>query len=173
MWQKAIAAVLVLCGAQGFGYALCQEMQCILYHDLEQKQMLLYIIREISFMHRPMEEIFSKIGERLQQPYGEMVTDVAKQMETEYGKGLHEIWRERVFQMQRERKYPDRAIEHLCKIGESLGCEEDDMQIASLTLLSKELEEEIENIKSRKEERSRLIQTLSLLAGIFCVVLFL
>ena len=47
------------------------------------------------------------------------------------------------------------------------------MQIASLTLISKELEEEIEDIKSRKEERSRLIQTLSLLAGVFCIVLFL
>ena len=35
------------------------------------------------------------------------------------------------------------------------------------------MEEEIEDIKSRKEERSRLIQTLSLLAGVFCIVLFL
>ena len=48
MWQKTVAAALVLCGAQGFGYALCQEMKCMLYHDTEQKQMLLYMTREIS-----------------------------------------------------------------------------------------------------------------------------
>ena len=35
MWQKTVAAALVLCGAQGFGYALCQEMKCMLYHDTE------------------------------------------------------------------------------------------------------------------------------------------
>ena len=51
MWQKTVAAALVLCGAQGFGYALCQEMKCMLYHDTEQKQMLLYMTREIAFLH--------------------------------------------------------------------------------------------------------------------------
>ena len=173
MWQKTIAAILVLCGAQGFGYALCQEMQCMLYHDTEQKQMLLYIIREISFLHRPMEEIFSNIGEKLQEPYRKVITDIAEEMGTECGRGLHAIWQENVSQMQQKKKYPKKAIEHMYKIGECLGCEEDDMQIASLTLISKELEEEIEDIKSRKEERSRLIQTLSLLAGVFCIVLFL
>ena len=54
MWQKTVAAALVLCGAQGFGYALCQEMKCMLYHDTEQKQMLLYMTREIAFLHRPI-----------------------------------------------------------------------------------------------------------------------
>ena len=120
-----------------------------------------------------MEEIFSNIGEKLQEPYRKMIADIAEQMGTECGRGLHTIWQESVSQMQQKRKYPKKAIEHMYKIGECLGCEEDDMQIASLTLISKELEEEIEDIKSRKEERSRLIQTLSLLAGVFCIVLFL
>ena len=63
MWQKTVAAALVLCGAQGFGYALCQEMKCMLYHDTEQKQMLLYMTREIAFLHRPIQEILEQIGE--------------------------------------------------------------------------------------------------------------
>ena len=65
MWQKTVAAALVLCGAQGFGYALCQEMKCMLYHDTEQKQMLLYMTREIAFLHRPIQEILEQIGEKL------------------------------------------------------------------------------------------------------------
>ena len=69
MWQKTVAAALVLCGAQGFGYALCQEMKCMLYHDTEQKQMLLYMTREIAFLHRPIQEILEQIGEKLQEPY--------------------------------------------------------------------------------------------------------
>lgn len=173
MWEKAVAATLVLTGAQGFGFALCQEMQCRLYHDKEQKQMLLYITGEITFLHRPMQEIFFCISNRLQEPYRTFTRTVAERMEEERGKGLHSIWEEEVNHMQHTRSYPEKAMLHLHKIGACFGCEEDELQIATITLMQKELEEEIESIKQGKEEKSRLIQTLSLLAGVFCIVLFL
>lgn len=173
MWQKTVAAALVLCGAQGFGYALCQEMKCMLYHDTEQKQMLLYMTREIAFLHRPIQEILEQTGEKLQEPYRSLTLEVACQMKKEDGRSLHTLWNEQTYKLRERRYYPTAAMDNLARIGECLGCEEDEMQIASLRLLMGNLDEEIEKLKCRKEERSRLIQTLSLLAGIFCIVLFL
>ena len=145
----------------------------MLFHDMEIKQMLLYMNREIAFLHRPMQEIFACISERLQEPYRTLTGTVAERMNRERGKGLSVIWEEEVKKLLADKAYPQKALLHLEKIGACFGCEEDELQIASLTLVGKELEEEMEGIKSRKEEKSRLIQTLSLLAGVFCIVLFL
>ena len=172
MWQKTVAAALVLCGTQGFGYALCQEMQCLLYHDTEQKQLLLYMTREIAFLHRPMQELLEHISEKLQEPYRGLTASVAQEMRKDDGRGLHTIWQEQLEKLRESRYYPIQAINHLAGIGECLGCEEAELQLASLRLQMEELDEEIEKLKCRKEERSRLIQTLSLLTGIFCIVLF-
>ena len=76
LWGKIIAGMLVLTGAQGFGLALRQEMKCILYHLNEQKQMLFYMMREISFLHRPMQEIFLSLADRLQKPYNVFLKDL-------------------------------------------------------------------------------------------------
>ena len=77
LWGKIIAGMLVLIGTQGFGMALSQEMKCLLYHMNEQKQMLFYIEREIAFLHRPMQEIFLSLSERLQKPYDSFLKKVA------------------------------------------------------------------------------------------------
>ena len=47
MWQKTIAGMFVIAGAFGFGRALCQDMNCVLYHLKEQRRMLTYIINPL------------------------------------------------------------------------------------------------------------------------------
>lgn len=171
MWQKAVAGILVLCGTQGFGYAMCQEMKCLLYHDTEQKQMLLNMIGEISYLHRPMQEILERQQERIGSPYREFAASAARSMNE--GVCLRTIWSRQLEELQRGNRYPKKALEQLSRIGECLCFEDDGQQLNALKLLVAELEEEIGRIRSRKEERSRLIHTLSLLTGIFCIVLFL
>ena len=122
MWQKTVAAALVLCGAQGFGYALCQEMKCMLYHNTEQKQMLLYMTREIAFLHRPIQEILEQTGEKLQEPYRSLTLEVACQMKKEDGRSLHTLWNEQTYKLRERRYYPPAAMDNLARIGECLGC---------------------------------------------------
>ena len=52
-------------------------------------------------------------------------------------------------------------------------CEEDEMQKESYDMLYQELVEEIEYIKKYKKEEDKLIKTLSLLAGMLCIVIFM
>lgn len=135
--------------------------------------MLLFMIREISFLHRPMQEIFVAVGERLKEPYPDFLMAVSKRMEQRSGKNLQEIWHEEAQQLQKEVLCPKEAVKMLLRIGECFGCEEDKMQMESLKLLETELAEEIDSRSEEKEEKSRLIRTLSLLAGIFCIILFI
>ncbi|MCM1184354.1 MAG: stage III sporulation protein AB [Roseburia sp.] len=160
-------------GASGFGWSLCQEMKRMLFHLEEQKRMLLYIEREISFMHRPMQENLVSVSGRLREPYHSFVLEVAARMEERDGKSLRDIWHDRAEQGRRRGEYPAEAVRMLHRMEEVLGCEEDKMQIEALRLLETELAELAALRAKEKEEKSRLIQTLSVLAGIFCIVLFI
>lgn len=173
MWEKAIAGTLIILGTQGLGLTFCQEIQSKIYHEKEEKQMLLYINREIDFLHRPMMEIFEGIKERVKEPYQSFLKEVAIRMGSGEGQSLQCVWREETQKLEHKGMYPKEAICYLYRIGECFGCEEDELQISTLSLLQKELEEDIEKMKKTKEEKGRMIQTLSLLAGIFCVVIFI
>lgn len=173
LWGKIIAGMFILIGTQGFGIALSQEMRCLLYHFNEQKQMLFYIVREISFLHRPMQEIFLSLSERLQKPYDSFLKKVAEKMEDGSGKSLSDIWEEELKKMNKSRCYPNRTFDYLHQMKRCFCCEEDEMQKESFVMLSHELEEEVDKIKKGKEEKDRLIRTLSLLAGILCIVIFI
>lgn len=173
MWQKAVAGMCVMAGAFGFGWSLCQEMSCVLSHFCEQRRLLALMIREISFMHRPMQEIFPIVGERLKDPYKEFLYSLAKKMEQRSGKNLQELWKSQSELLKKNGGCPREALVTLLQIGDCFGCEEDKMQMDLLKMMEAELSEEISVRAKEKEGKSKLIQTLSVLAGIFCIVLFL
>lgn len=160
-------------GAFGFGYALCQEMNNVLFNFKEQKRLLLYIINGISFMHMPMEEILRTSGDRLKEPYRAFASKIAERMEQRSGKALYEIWQDEVRLLQKSGQCPKAAAATLLRIGESFGCEGDKMQIDALRLIEAELADEIDNRTHENEDKEKLIRTLSVLAGLFCVVLFI
>lgn len=172
MWEKIIAGVLVLMGAQGYGVALSHEMKCYLYHMNEQKQMLFYIRKEISFLHKPMQEIFFSVAERMQKPYDSFLQRVAERMEDGSGKSLPDIWAEEIEGLYKNECYPKKAFFYMTHMKRCFRCEDDNMQKESFHMLSHELEEEMDKLKKSKNEKERLIRTLSLLAGILCIIIF-
>ena len=173
LWGKVIAGIFVLMGTQGFGMALSQEMKCFLYHMNEQKQMLFYISKDISFLHRPMQEIFCSLAERVQKPYDTFLKRVAARMEDGSGIGLPEIWEEEIEELYKNKCYSKDMFFYLGKMKRCFRCEENEMQKEAFVMLSHELEEEMDKLKKSKEEKEKLIRTLSLLAGVLCIVIFI
>ena len=91
MWQKLIAGACVMTGALGFGWSLCGEMNRDIQHLKTQKQILLYIMGEITYLHRPMEEIFDMVSEKAEPPYGAFFQRVSQRMKERDGMPLHRI----------------------------------------------------------------------------------
>lgn len=161
-------------GAQGFGLALCQNMNNLQYHLQQQKQLVRYMIEEIGYIQRPISEIFEEHGERLGNPYQSFIKEVARHMNHVHGQGIYQIWEKEIINSTKNGcYYPPQALEMLRKIGTNLGCQEERLQMAMLQMLEKELEEALEKQKKEKEEKGKLIQTLSLLTGVFFIVIFL
>jgi stage III sporulation protein AB len=173
MWQKLVAAGCVMTGAFGFGMSLCGEMNSDISYLKVQKQMLMYMIGEISYLHRPMEEIFDILSEKISEPYDDFLKNMSDKMRERSGKSLRNLWYAAIYDIEEQKKLSPIGIVYLKKMADCFDCEGDRLQIEALGLLERELDGEIDRLTEKKEENSRLIRVLSTLAGVLCVVLFL
>lgn len=173
MWQKLIAGACVMTGALGFGWSLCREMDFDIHHLKLQKQILLYITGEITYLHRPMEEIFDIIAEKTEPPYETFLKDVSRGMRERDGKSLVSLWNEAAYDIKQRTDIPQTGWEYLVKLGNCFEYEGEQLQVEALGLFGTELDGEIDRLMKRKNENSRLIRALSTLTGILCIILFL
>ncbi len=58
-------------------------------------------------------------------------------------------------------------------MGNCFAYEGGQLQVEALGLFEMELDNEIDRLKTKKDENSRLIKALSTLTGILCIILFL
>ena len=173
MWQKFVAGACVMTGALGFGWSLCREMSSDIQHLKLQKQILIYMIGEITYLHRPMEEIFDIIAEKILPPYDVILSDISHKMKEREGKPLPSLWRETICSLHGKTQISENVLAYLEKMGDCFVCEGDRMQVGTLELFEAELEREIDRLTAKKDENSRLIKALSTLTGILCIILFL
>ncbi len=160
-------------GALGFGWSLCGEMNCEIRQLKAQKQILLYMIGEISYLHRPVEEIIDLLADKMEAPYDAFLVNLSKKIQQRSGKGIIQLWQEELYSMEETTTLSKIAQMYLKKMGDCLGCEGDRLQIEALRLFESELDDAIHKATIKKEENSRLIKALSTLTGILCIVLFL
>ena len=173
MWQKFVAGACVMTGALGFGWSLCSEMNSDIWHLKQQKQILLYIAGEITYLHRPMEEIFDLIAGKAEAPYDLFLSDVSRKMKERNGNSLISIWNEAIRDRKTGADFPQIGIEYLTKMGNCFEYEGEQLQVEALRLFEMELDSEIDRLTVKKNENSRLIKALSTLTGILCIILFL
>lgn len=159
-------------GAVGFGLALCGELSSEISHLKKQKELLLYIIGEITYLHRPAAEILHIAAERIGEPYAEFLGSTAAQLDERSGRPLSEIWSRNIMLI-KEEQLPKEALRYMERMGACFGCEGDKMQAESFRLFEHELDDRISVLSARRSENSRLIRALSALTGILCIVLFL
>ncbi len=173
MWQKFVAGACVMTCALGFGWSLCGEMDSDIWHLKQQKQILLCIAGEITYMHRPMEEIFDIIAAKAEQQYAVFLRDVAQCMKERNGSSLVDIWSEAVHARKNGAGFSQIGIRYLAKMGNCFEYEGERLQVEALRLFESEIDSEIDRLTVKKNENSRLIKALSTLTGILCIILFL
>lgn len=173
MWQKFVAGACVMTGALGFGWSLCSEMSNDIQHLKQQKQILLYIAGEITYLHRPMEEIFDMTAGKVEQPYNLFLSDVSQRMRERNGNSLINIWNEAIHDRRSGTDFSQIGMEYLIKMGSCFEYEGEQLQVEALRLFETELDSEIDRLTAKRNENSRLIKALSTLTGILCIILFL
>lgn len=173
MWQKFVAGACVMTGALGFGWSLCGEMNSEIWHLKQQKQILLNISGEITYLHRPMEEIFDLMAGRAERPYDLFLGEVARRMKERNGSSLSVIWNETVRRQGSSGVFSQAGLAYLARMGNCFEYEGERLQVEALRLFEAEIDGEIDRLTVKRNENSRLIKALSTLTGILCIILFM
>lgn len=171
MWRYIVTDLMIISGAYGFGYALCNDFRNDIEHLKMQRRILFNIESEIIYLHRTLDEIFEVISEKTIYPYNKFLQKNAKALRERSGKGIIQIWNNNICII--EKILNKKTIKYLIKMGKILGNEDGNAQVGEIKLLEKEIDDEIECLEKQLSQKEKIIKTLSLLSGIFILIVFL
>lgn len=171
MWWNAVACSFVIMSTQILAVSYEKNLKCTLYHLSQIKKMLLYMIGEIQYLHRPMIEILEGSMKVINEPYISFLEGVINEMEHE--NTFQESWNKETEYLERKRCYPEKAIKYLYDIPKYYIYDGSFTQLEALQLFLKELEEEIERIKEEKKTQSKVHYVVTSLAGVLVIILFI
>lgn len=171
MWWKTIACSFVIISTQILGISYGKDLKCTLYHLSQQKKMLLYMMGEIQYLHRPMIEILAGMKNIVEEPYVSFIHSVIEEMEHE--KSLKDSWLLQAKGLEDSHCYPECAIKYLYDYPGLFVYNASRTQLEALQLFLKGIEEKIEEIKEQKKSHARIFYLLSSLLGVFIIILFI
>lgn len=171
MWKYIVTGLMIITGAYGFGYALCADFRNELEQLKIQRRILFNIESEIVYLHRTLDEIFDIVSEKTIYPYNKFLLKNAIALRERNGNGVSQIWNNNICMV--ENILNKKSITYLTKIGKILGNEDIKAQVGEIKMLEKEIDDEIECLEKQLSQKEKIIKTLSLLSGIFILIVFI
>ena len=173
MVMRLLGGILVVgaCGGMGDYYARRLEQRVEELLLLYQK--ILELQGEIRYAAAPLSEIMTELGKQESGVISELFRQVAKEMEEAKARSFAEIVRETGNRVLRQSVLTKQDKEQFFRLGDSLGRLDKTQQLLATEYYLTGLQGEIEEAKRIKKERSYLYRCLSILAGIFLVILMM
>lgn len=170
---KVTGACLILLASAGIGVSFgsdlkrrCQELRIL-------KQMAAMLRGEIRYGKTPLPEAFTRISDRLPEPFCSFLRSVTGDMEEMDGKPLEEIWRRNIFRCLGQTCLTGADLERLQSLGEVLGYLDVEMQLAAIDLYLEQLNGGIAEALENRSSRERLYRSLGVAGGVFLVLLLI
>ena len=173
MVMKLIGGILVVgaCGGIGDYLAKCLERRVEeltqLYHTILELQ------GEIRYAATPLSEAMLQLGKQGRGCIADCFLRIAKEMEQADGRSLSDIVRQTGSIELQKTVLTRQDKEQLFRLGDSLGRLDKTQQLLATEHYLTGLREEIEEAKRIKKERSYLYRCLSILAGVFLMILMI
>ncbi len=170
---KLLGAGLILSVCTLYGLQMKQRLFQHVQQLIGCKEVLLMLCGEISYARAPLREAFLHIAAQGKEPFGSFLEDVAARMEQEQQKPLSEIWSSALLGHQDEICFTREEQKLLQSIGENFGYLDVQMQLGHLNLCIQQLEAAIIRSQEELSAKQKLHQSLSVLGGLFLILILL
>ncbi len=169
---KIAGGILVLAAAIFYGWKLSCEQQEHMEELVAMKEMFIMLAGEISYTKTPLKEAFLRIAQQNKEPFAGFLNQAAEGME-QNEKSMGEFWKNLVEQ-EKDRFFFSKEEESLLKrAGENFGYLDGQMQLKNLELYIGQAEVLIERSQKELKEKQKLSRTLSLMCGLFVIILLI
>ncbi len=167
---KAAGSALVLAASFLYGWRLRAELAEHVRQLVAMKEMFLMLWGEISYARTPLKEAFLQIASQGKEPFASFLKKAAAGIE-DSGEGMGRLWGELVEEEAGNFLFTEEELGLLKRAGENFGYLDSRMQLKNLELYIGQAETMIQRAQEELKDRQRIYGTLSLMCGLFLVIL--
>ena len=128
---------------------------------------------EISYSRLPLAEAFLEIAGQNKEPFAGFLKAAAERLRSSEETSVGMLWRSLVEEEKERFLLSEEELELLKKTGENFGYLDSSMQLKNLELYIRQTEGMMEQFESQRRERQRISRYLSLMAGLFLIILLI
>ena len=168
---KLAGSFLVIAVSLLYGWKVKEELKAHANQLVGMKEMLLMLQGEISYARTPLKEAFWQMASQGKEPFSSFLKRAAEEMEGNEG-SIAEFWG-RLVEEAEDFFLTGEERELLKRVGENFGYLDTQMQLKNLELYIGQTEALIQKAQEELKDRQRLSATLSLMCGLFLVILLI
>lgn len=170
---KLIGSLCILAGCVGWGGSRIGEEKSRIRHLRELIRIIRRIQSEISYGKHTLPEICLILSENCHTPFRECFRGICERNGDGDAGCLEQIWTQEMTQGLRTARLQEDEKEILRTLPQNLGMQEEKYQAENIGQSMDLLTRKCRQAEEAFENRSRVIFSLSILTGVFLVILFL
>lgn len=168
---KIAGVLLVLAGTSGYGRYLCL--------GLERYEKQLFTVRNIFGMMQceragrklPYAQILKYTAKKAEEPFGTLLTEIAQEMEKNREDDVGALWKWGMEKHRKELLLQEEERELMVMFAQNFASDDEGGKLSQICF--SRLDERIMRMAEEKKEKQKLYRMVSMLGGIFLVILLL
>ena len=170
---KFIGSIFVIGSMTGIGFWKAEEIKRS-YQALVKLQNLIGTMQsELAYAGSDFGEMFGQLARHTDAPYRNWLLGMKLQMERRNGSTFSEIWSDNVEGFLKDSSLSEDALEQLKMLGKNLGGQDRQMQVQSMGRYLRQVEFEMEEMRSDIRMRMKVRVCLGVSCGILIMLILI
>lgn len=170
--MKIIGIIIVIIASWGYGSGLIYRLQKHQDQLFSLQELIGLFLGEIQYGKSPLQEACLQIGNRLPEPYSNVLHNVSEELSKKKYQSFEVVWREQFQLRKREFYLTEQEMAVLFGIGKNLGYLDVDAQIRHLQMYQMEANQLLEQLQKTVKEKKKVYRSVSLMVGAMVILLF-
>ncbi|MCI8634857.1 MAG: hypothetical protein HFJ05_04570 [Eubacterium sp.] len=168
---RSAGIFFILAGAYGFGSYLCLYLKKRLDQLVECREIFAQMDACREYLRLPYAELLKKSADGKSKILTELLKEVADEMEKKQNPNVQALWEAAFAKRKKQLFIGEEETELLLALARSLMLEGNHTQVSKVYFM--QLEDKIQRAMEEKKEKQKLYRAISVLGGLFLVVLLL
>lgn len=170
---KLAGTILLMMGCIGLGINRVADEKRRIRELREIRRIILRIQSEMVYGKRTLPEICLLLSQYMEEPYSQAFCDIFQNMEKNDGSVLNTIWKEYMEACMKGMPLKEEEKAVLIRLPEHLGILDENIQAANIGQSLDVIEERIRRSETEYESKSKVILSISIMAGLFLIIILL
>lgn len=170
---KLAGVILLMTGCTGLGISMVLDEKRRIRGLREIRRIILRMQSEMVYGKRTLPEICMLLSQHMEKPYRQAFCEIFHRLEENDGSMLEIIWKEKMEVCMKGMPLKEEEKAVLIGLPDNMGILDETTQAANIGQSLDMIDERIRRAESEYEGKSRVIMSISVMVGLFLIILLL